>query len=112
MFVQEDYPKYTSFLTVRHPFERLVSAYEHKVLRNHAKYLHNATFEEFIRKFVIKEAQKCPHYNHCMNLHWMPYIRYMTFISSHNKCHPDSSRPQFLQLLQHPIQIHSEDGDI
>ena len=75
MFVQEDYPKYTSFLTVRHPFERLVSAYEHKVLRNHAKYLHNATFEEFIRKFVIKEAQKCPHYNHCMNLHWMPYIR-------------------------------------
>ncbi len=70
-----EYEDYVSFLTVRHPFERLVSAYEHKVLRNHAKYLHNSTFEEFITDFVIKEARECPKYNHCMNIHWMPYIR-------------------------------------
>ena len=66
--------KYTSFLTVRHPFERLVSAYEHKVLRNHAKYLHNSTFIEFLNNFVIKEAKECPGNHQCMNIHWMPYI--------------------------------------
>ena len=72
---KREYQDYVSFLTVRHPFERLVSAFEHKVLRNHAKYLHNSTFEEFITNFVISEARQCPKYNHCMNIHWMPYIR-------------------------------------
>ena len=72
---KREYQDYVSFLTVRHPFERLVSAFEHKVLRNHAKYLHNSTFEEFITNFVISEARECPEYNHCMNIHWMPYIR-------------------------------------
>ena len=64
-----------SFFTVRHPFERLVSAYEHKNLRNHAKYLHNCTFHQFLTEFVIKEFEECPENNHCMNIHWMPYIR-------------------------------------
>ena len=48
--------KYVSFITVRHPFERLVSAYEHKVLRNHAKFLKNSTFIEFLHNFVILAA--------------------------------------------------------
>ena len=66
--------KYVSFFTVRHPFERLVSAYEHKVLRNHAKFLKNSTFIEFLHNFVIKEANECPGNHQCMNIHWMPYI--------------------------------------
>ena len=63
-----------SFFTVRHPLERLVSAYEHKVLRNHAQYLHNVTFTQFLTKFVIREHEECPETNFCMNIHWMPFI--------------------------------------
>ena len=79
----EIYPKFNwhmkptdvfSFFTVRHPFERLVSAYEHKVLRNHAKFLGNISFEYFLTKHVIHEANICPDTNQCMNIHWMPYI--------------------------------------
>ena len=63
-----------SFFTVRHPFERLVSAYEHKVLRKHAKYLGNISFEQFLNNYVIREANHCPTTHQCMNRHWMPYI--------------------------------------
>ena len=66
---------FVSFLTVRHPFERLVSAYEHKVLRNHAKFLGNITFNQFLTEHVIHEANLCPTTHQCMNIHSMPYIR-------------------------------------
>ena len=73
-FFPRQLSNYVSFFTVRHPFERLVSAYENKVVRNHAKYLHNATFLEFLKDFVIEEYHQCPENNLCMNIHWMPYI--------------------------------------
>jgi hypothetical protein len=71
-----------SFLKVRHPFERLVSAYEHKVLRNHAKILGNITFEQFLTEHVIHEGNHCPSTHQCMNVHWMPYINACSYCNN------------------------------
>ena len=82
---------YFVFSFVRHPFDRLVSAYLHKIIGNPEKYAgdrneiikiygENITFEKFI-KYVIEEVQrfiKCfpkieKKFCKKVNVHWKPF---------------------------------------
>ena len=60
-----------SFANVRHPFERLVSAYVDKG--------HRYSWEEFL-KIVLMEAKAIPDMNFTkMNIHWRPYNSICSF---------------------------------
>ena len=69
---------------VRHPYERLVSAYEDKAIRAEpAKWDHlkGLSFEEFLTSVVIKQAECMA--EGCMNVHWLPFYATCPFCS-HN----------------------------
>eukprot|EP00092_Neocalanus_flemingeri_P042887 GFUD01047082.1.p1 GENE.GFUD01047082.1~~GFUD01047082.1.p1 ORF type:complete len:166 (+),score=39.52 GFUD01047082.1:203-700(+) len=75
----------TSFSVVRHPFERLVSAFQDKIMNvgNGDSYLaedfrlqHGGpTFAKFVRK-VINDAE-----HGSFNIHWEPYISSCSYCS-------------------------------
>ena len=70
-----------TFTFVRHPYERLVSAYKDKVLGKKEAYkmIHGLTFPEFIEHVLeeFERDQKCTQFvdNVCfgINLHWRPF---------------------------------------
>ena len=71
---------YLKFSFVRHPFDRIVSAYRDKVIKHKEKWLKldpkHHDFESFV-KYVIMECQKFRKNLKRMNTHWRPY---------YNKC--------------------------
>jgi len=73
-----------SIAVVRHPYERLVSAYEDKAIKDKAikwDHLKGLSFEEFLTSVVIKQAECMA--EGCMNVHWLPFYATCPFCS-HN----------------------------
>lgn len=69
-----------SFSVVRHPFERLVSAYENKILiesplsRNFEQLFGKPTFSKFVN-MIIEDSSNCRlHFCQSLNEHWRPYL--------------------------------------
>ena len=70
----------TSFIVVRHPFERLVSAYRDKLERTHAKnYLTDWYFKQYGQKIVKKYRAKA------ISIFGSDFFRYVCCITNHNK---------------------------
>ena len=69
-----------SFAVVRHPFTRLVSAYQDKIVDKGYPQLKNKTFAEFL-DVVIEQSASCPSTKSCdkMDLHWRPYDQICSF---------------------------------
>jgi len=81
----------TSFSMVRHPFERLVSAYQDKMVDGTDPSYFNVknfifdkygevTFPNFIRMILYKSRTKCKSMNTCkLDKHWKPFISRCAF---------------------------------
>ena len=70
----------TSFIVVRHPFERLVSAYRDKLERTHAKnYLTDWYFKQYGQKIVKKYRSKA------ISIFGNDFFRYVVLLPNHNK---------------------------
>ena len=71
-FLEDDH--FVSFSIVRHPFERLVSAfYDFAHVKKRGEKYKKMTFEEFTRD-LIKSAKKCWPIGQCLNPHFMPFV--------------------------------------
>ena len=67
---------------MRHPFERIVSAYQDKIVDNKKKHLKHllgmfggVSFVHFVKMILDKGAKYCQEMNQCLlNYHWRPFI--------------------------------------
>ena len=69
------------FSTVRHPFERIVSAYQDKIVdgttlkKSLQKKYGGVSFNDFTNMILDDSDKKCQKPNKChMNVHWKPFI--------------------------------------
>ena len=76
--IQNNHP--VSFAVVRHPFTRLVSAYQDKAVGGQYPQLKNKTFGQFLN-LVIEQSENCSTIHSCesMDLHWRPYDQMCSF---------------------------------
>ena len=83
LFFRNLFEKSLSFSVVRHPFERLVSAYQNKVADHQnskrRKYLASEygaySFDIFAKMILHQSEKNCPQMNKCkLDAHWKPFI--------------------------------------
>lgn len=92
----------TSFIVVRHPFERLVSAYRDKIERSHAKnYLTDWYYKQYGQKIVKKYRSQA------INLFgpqfFSHYNNYGAPLPVKNKGRPNANLPIFWEFVQFVI---------
>ena len=80
-----DDEKYTSFSIVRHPFERLVSAYyDFSHLKRRGKRYQKMSFDQFARS-IVKSAKRCWPSLKCLNSHFLPFSTACSYCDNNYK---------------------------
>ena len=86
IFVRISFQETTSFSMVRHPFERIVSAFQDKFVDNNSGVFRNikkkmissygdASFISFVKLVIASSQLLCNDVNRCtINRHWKPFI--------------------------------------
>lgn len=120
----------TSFSMVRHPFERLVSAYQDKLVDqtdpfytrvvNHIVNTYGAvTFENFVHMILDKSRRQCRQMNKCgLDKHWKPFISrcgycnipYKVIAKAENFAEDQKFIGRLANIDFKPIKTHTSSG--
>ena len=103
-----------AFTNVRHPYERLVSAYVDVVVKvNHHNWypeMKNQPFDTFVKEVVLKEAEESPNdklYSK-MNIHWRPFNSLCSFCNV--RYNVISKMETFEEDKRHILEMLGEGG--